>query len=1663
MRKMYLLVLMSVFCISFASGQKDVVGPIVQYPSYFDVSPPLRDMVKNLPKKAETSWKDGIVKNKFNIRSKPAGNTPGWLQDPNRQTMNGMVLTDTTLQNFDGNTNTEGYYPPDTHGDVGPSHYFQVVNCHFSIYTKTGTLLVGPLLNSSVFTGMPHNNNDGDAVVLYDEQADRWLFSQFSLPNYPNGPFYQEVGVSQTGDPTGSWYRYEYTFTNMPDYPKFGIWPDAYYMSMHMFASGTGSYAGIGAVAYNRTLMLTGSAAATMIMFTKPSSDEAFGWLPSDCDGPFPATGTPNYFLYAYDGASDHLGVYEFHVDWVTTANSTFGNFLSLPVNAFTANMTGVAQQGTSVVLDVINDRMMYRLQYRTFSDHASMVCNHTVDAGGYAGIRWYELRKTTGAWSIYQQSTYSIADNRSRWMGSIAMDSSGNMALGYSISGSNLYPSIRYCGRKKNDPLNTMSIAERGIYNGGGSQTGTANRWGDYSAMSCDPSAKATYWYTTEYYATTSGTGWKTRIASFRWANVPVVVTTAATAVTATGGTVNGTVNPSGLATTYHFDWGTSASYGNTTTAQSAGSGSSAVAYSANLSGLTSGITYHYRISAVNSDGQADGLDMTFTPGQPIVTTTAASAITSSTATAGGNVLTDGGSVVTVRGTCWSTAANPTTAGSHTTDGGGTGTFTSSLTGLSANTLYHIRAYATNANGTVYGSDLTFTTSCGIISTLPFNEGFETAASTPSCWSEENSNPAWQYVAGNGASNPATAHGGVRDACLKDATAATNTNKLITPVFNLTGYTNVVLTFWHYMQVWAGDQDRLIIYYRTSLTGPWVSLQSYTANVNTWTQRTINLTTTSSEFQVAFEGDARYGYGVCIDDIQITGTASGPTLSVTPANQNVPATPAGSTSFTVTSNSAWTVTSNQAWCTVTPSGTGNGTITANYTVNALTTPRVANVTVTVVGLSPVVVTVTQAGATPTLSVTPANQNVPATPAGSTSFTVTSNSSWTVVSDQAWCTVTPSGTGNGTITANYTVNPGTTRIANVTVTVTGIPPVVVTVTQAGITPTLSVTPSNQNVPATPAGSTNFTVTSNSSWTVVSDQPWCTVTPSGTGNGTITANYTANALFTSRVANITVTVVGLSPVVVTVTQAGLTPTLSVTPSNQNVPASPAGSTTFTVTSNTSWTVVSNQAWCTVNPSGTGNGTITATYAVNLLTTPRVANITVTVTGLTPVVVTVTQAGAAPTLTVTPPNQNVPAPAGSTSFTVTSNSSWSATCNQSWCTISPPSGSSNGSIAANYTDNLTTSPRVATITVTVTGLSPVQVTVTQAGIAASLTISPSNQNVTAPSGTTNFTVTTTAPTWTAVCDVPWCTVPAGGTGSGTLTATYQANASTTVRIATITVSASGLPSQSSTVTQAGSAPVLSVTPTNQNVSAPAGSTTFTVTSNAIWNVTSNQPWCTPTASGTGNGTITADYTENTSLTSRFATLTVSTAGLPPISVTVTQSGAAATLSVTPPSQSVTAPAGSTDFTVLSNSDWTVASDASWCSVPASGTGSGTLTATYLENPSSTIRTAAITVTVAGIPPVVVTVIQDGTVGIANHHIGTIQIVPNPASGLFHIVAENAGKIDEINILDITGRVVVSRKCMNESDYQFDLSNAPQGCYFVKMKIGNEIEVRRLVISK
>jgi hypothetical protein len=360
--------------------------------------------------------------------------------------------------------------------------------------------------------------------VLYDEVAGRFFVAQFSLPNYPNGPSYIIMAVSQTGDPTGSWHRYGFLYNyGIPDYPKFGIWSDGYYMSANAFSSGSLNYVGTINTAFDRSLMLTGGA-ATAITFIG-SGGTTYSFLPSDWNGATtPPAGSPNYFLQLHDnafyGGSDGLDIYAFHVDFITPANSTFTGPTFIATSPYTT-VNGIPQQGTGTLLDNLSDRAMNRLDYRNFGTHQSMVVCHTIDAGGSrAGMRWYEVRKPAATWTLYQEGTYAPADGLERWMGSIAINAAGHMALGYSVSSSTMFPAIRYTGRYATDPIGQMTIPEETIFAGSGSQSGLS-RWGDYTSMNVDPNG-INFWYVNQYQPSTGSFNWRTRIANIDY-TIPV------------------------------------------------------------------------------------------------------------------------------------------------------------------------------------------------------------------------------------------------------------------------------------------------------------------------------------------------------------------------------------------------------------------------------------------------------------------------------------------------------------------------------------------------------------------------------------------------------------------------------------------------------------------------------------------------------------------------------------------------------------------------------------------------------------------------------------------------------------------------------------------------------------------------------------------------------------------------------------------------------------------------------------------------------------------------------------------------------------------------------------------------------------------------------------
>ncbi|MFZ6029041.1 MAG: proprotein convertase P-domain-containing protein [Chloroflexota bacterium] len=480
---------------------------------------------------------------------------PAEVVDLIAQTSMGTLAMPGPVQSFKGldQSNWGAGWPPDTNGDVGPDHYIQTVNNSVGIYNKTGTrLAVFTLDTFFTGTGTPcDDNNNGDPVVLYDAQSGRWIITDFAWSNTQSGPYYECIAVSKTADPvSGGWWMYGFRADDashawLNDYPKLGVWHDGIYMSVNMFdcltsTCSSANYKGVRVWALNREDMISG-APLRSVRFDLGTA--YFSVFPSNYRGTQPPAGTPNYFGSIYSPNTFQL--WKFRVDWNNTSNSTFTGPTNITVSGFSIPSADIPQQGSSESLDALGDRLMVQLQYRNIGGTESLWANHTVSSGGVTGIRWYEFRNLNGTPTVYQQSTYQ-PDSSYRWMGSLAVDRQGNMAVGYSVSSSSMYPAIRYAGRLASDPLSVLSQGETTLIAGTGSQNGGYSRWGDYSAMSVDPADDCTFWYTTEYYETT-GSNWQTRIGSFKFPSCGDGPTPTATntAVTPTN-----TATPTGTAT---------------------------------------------------------------------------------------------------------------------------------------------------------------------------------------------------------------------------------------------------------------------------------------------------------------------------------------------------------------------------------------------------------------------------------------------------------------------------------------------------------------------------------------------------------------------------------------------------------------------------------------------------------------------------------------------------------------------------------------------------------------------------------------------------------------------------------------------------------------------------------------------------------------------------------------------------------------------------------------------------------------------------------------------------------------------------------------------------------------------------------------------------------
>jgi hypothetical protein len=487
----------------------------------------------------------------FEEPTKPLANL---LPDP-LQTLAGANFSGVLGANFDAVV-AGGSAPPDTTLAVGPSHIIVWVNSRYSIYNKTGTLLLGPVNGNTLFTGVGgvcETTNRGDPILQYDRLADRWILSQFAFNvtgGTPSAPYLQCFAVSQTNDPTGAYYRYTVTFSptspsGFNDYGKLGVFPDAYYTSYNMFGgSPAGSNTGVGLCASDRAKMLAGDATATTLCAPIAFYAGGASFLPADLDGTTLPTNSTQGGIFIRQNTAPSLVLMKlkpnFSAGTVTLTDGlggATGSFVSvtIPTTLRACNGTGgtcITQPGTSNTLDTLGSRLMYRAAYRNRSGTDSLVVAQTTDPDGAGtrggAMRWYEIRSPfAAAPTLHQVGTFDEGGTGNRWMGSVAMNKDGDMMMGYSIVNSatslapgtapnvvppNTKPSIALTGRRLSDSLNTMQT-EQIVFTGTGSQTGTLTRWGDYTTIQVDPTDDQGFCFVGQYLLTDGTFNWRTRV----------------------------------------------------------------------------------------------------------------------------------------------------------------------------------------------------------------------------------------------------------------------------------------------------------------------------------------------------------------------------------------------------------------------------------------------------------------------------------------------------------------------------------------------------------------------------------------------------------------------------------------------------------------------------------------------------------------------------------------------------------------------------------------------------------------------------------------------------------------------------------------------------------------------------------------------------------------------------------------------------------------------------------------------------------------------------------------------------------------------------------------------------------------------------------------------
>jgi hypothetical protein len=423
-----------------------------------------------------------------------------------------------------------GAAPADAVGDVGGGRFVQMVNAPggsvFAVYDTTdGDLVAGPSALSGLWQGAGACAEGwGHPGVVHDALADRWVLSELGAGDHLC------VYVSKTSNPvSGGWFAYDFALPRFPDFARIGVWSDGYFVATNEDLPAV--------YALQRSAMLVGAAAGWQ-RFTVPALG-GFGFqalAPVDIDGEtLPPADTGGLFVRHADGQAhgggDRLELYELDINWGSPQNSSLSGPAALAMASFDSSLCGftarecVPQPDSAVTLDPMREVVMGAVRYRRFDSHESLVGNFAVDtdASNHAGIRWFELRRSGGPWTLHQEGTYS-PDNRHRWIGSAAMDRDGSLALAFNIAdGSSTYPSIRVTGREAADTPGVMTTSELELHAGTSAQTfgHSPEQWGASNSLSVDPVDDCTFWVTAAF---AEDGGWNTRIASFRFPSCATV-----------------------------------------------------------------------------------------------------------------------------------------------------------------------------------------------------------------------------------------------------------------------------------------------------------------------------------------------------------------------------------------------------------------------------------------------------------------------------------------------------------------------------------------------------------------------------------------------------------------------------------------------------------------------------------------------------------------------------------------------------------------------------------------------------------------------------------------------------------------------------------------------------------------------------------------------------------------------------------------------------------------------------------------------------------------------------------------------------------------------------------------------------------------------------------